>query len=136
MHFPAPLAAAACTCLTAPALHVCTHVQVFFHDPDNNMIEICNCDELPVELLGDLGCANCQAKVAQAQVESGWQGVPLGSAAKSAAAADGSNDDSMSDRSSDSVTAQEQAASTTLFVGGDSGLYLSTELCCAVEPLA
>lgn len=136
MHFPAPLAAAACTRLTAPALHVCTHVQVFFHDPDNNMIEICNCDELPVELLGELGCTNCQNKAAQVQEESGWQGVPLGSAAKSAAAADGSNDDSMSDRSSDSVTAQERADSTTLFVGGDSGLGVSTELCCTVEPVA
>ncbi|GAX77092.1 hypothetical protein CEUSTIGMA_g4538.t1 [Chlamydomonas eustigma] len=27
--------------------------QVFFHDPDNNMIEICNCDEFPLVLLGD-----------------------------------------------------------------------------------
>jgi hypothetical protein len=23
--------------------------QIFFHDPDHNMIEVCNCDELPIE---------------------------------------------------------------------------------------
>ncbi len=27
--------------------------QLFFHDPDNNMIEVCNCDVLPVVPLGD-----------------------------------------------------------------------------------
>ena len=28
-------------------------VQVFFHDLDYNMIEICNCDNLPIELLSE-----------------------------------------------------------------------------------
>ncbi|BDA46862.1 hypothetical protein COCOBI_09-3150 [Coccomyxa sp. Obi] len=27
--------------------------QIFFHDPDNNMIEVCNCDNLPKELLSE-----------------------------------------------------------------------------------
>jgi len=22
--------------------------QIFFHDPDNNMVEVCNCDSLPI----------------------------------------------------------------------------------------
>lgn len=33
--------------------------QIFFHDPDNNMIEVCNCDDLPVVLLND--CQTCSA---------------------------------------------------------------------------
>ncbi len=38
-----------CTgCLTVPVV-----LQVFFHDPDYNMIEICNCDNLPKELLSE-----------------------------------------------------------------------------------
>eukprot|EP00955_Chlamydomonas_euryale_P066841 359660-Chlamydomonas_euryale.AAC.9 len=36
-------------------LHVC--MQIFFHDPDNNMIEVCNCDDLPVVLLNN--CQTC-----------------------------------------------------------------------------
>ena len=39
--------------------------QVFFHDPDNNMVEICNCDELPVIVLEtgeDSPCPNCVPK--------------------------------------------------------------------------
>lgn len=28
--------------------------QLFFHDPDNNMIEICNCDSLPICLKGEM----------------------------------------------------------------------------------
>ncbi|GFR52073.1 hypothetical protein Agub_g14596 [Astrephomene gubernaculifera] len=33
--------------------------QLFFHDPDNNMIEVCNCDQLPVVQLTEdiLACA-------------------------------------------------------------------------------
>jgi len=31
--------------------------QVFFHDPDNNMIEICNCDCLPIRPLDTNNCA-------------------------------------------------------------------------------
>lgn len=33
--------------------HGVTVSQVFFHDPDHNMIEICNCDNLPKELLSE-----------------------------------------------------------------------------------
>nr|ABK26885.1 unknown [Picea sitchensis] len=38
--------------------------QLFFHDPDDFMIEICNCDNLPVEYLGSAGSAcplNCHS---------------------------------------------------------------------------
>jgi hypothetical protein len=38
-------------------------MQIFFHDPDYNMIEICNCDCLPIEPLAQPNaakrCASC-----------------------------------------------------------------------------
>mmetsp|Transcript_11277 Transcript_11277/g.24303 ORF Transcript_11277/g.24303 Transcript_11277/m.24303 type:complete len:261 (+) Transcript_11277:203-985(+) len=39
--------------------------QLFFHDPDNNMIEVCNCDLLPVVPLEDvpLVCPTCLTHV-------------------------------------------------------------------------
>jgi len=33
--------------------------QIFFHDPENNMIEVCNCHDLPVVLLDQ--CPTCPA---------------------------------------------------------------------------
>ncbi|BBN06069.1 hypothetical protein MPTK1_3g18130 [Marchantia polymorpha subsp. ruderalis] len=38
--------------------------QLFFHDPDGFMIEVCNCDNLPVEPLvtGSLGISNSSSK--------------------------------------------------------------------------
>lgn len=36
--------------------------QLFFHDPDNNMIEICNCDLIPVVPLDtDMICSSCMS---------------------------------------------------------------------------
>jgi len=35
--------------------------QLFFHDPDGFMIEICNCENLPVEFLGSACPLNCQS---------------------------------------------------------------------------
>ena len=31
-------------------------VQIFFHCPDNHMIEVCNCDCLPIEILREKSC--------------------------------------------------------------------------------
>ncbi len=33
-------------------------LQLFFHDPENNMIELCNCDEFPVIFLNGLKSAD------------------------------------------------------------------------------
>lgn len=43
--------------------------QIFFHDPDGFMIEICNCDNLPVIPLGDhtFAMASCKRAVAAKQ---------------------------------------------------------------------
>lgn len=30
--------------------------QIFFHCPDNHMIEVCNCDCLPIEILREKSC--------------------------------------------------------------------------------
>lgn len=37
--------------------------QIFFHDPDGFMIEICNCENLPVVFLGSACPLNCQSNV-------------------------------------------------------------------------
>jgi hypothetical protein len=39
---------------------------VFFHDPDNNLIEICNCEVLPIQPLGEAGpnfCRSCPPRI-------------------------------------------------------------------------
>ena len=42
-------------------------LQIFFHDPDHNMIEICNCDMLPIVLLED---ADTDSLAAHRQIRS------------------------------------------------------------------
>lgn len=44
-----------------PTSHTCSHTcpQVFFHDPDGNMIELCNCQCLPVVPLSRSASAEC-----------------------------------------------------------------------------
>lgn len=39
--------------MVRPEVCCCFVAQIFFHDPDNNMIEVCNCDNLPKELLSE-----------------------------------------------------------------------------------
>ncbi|KAG1671625.1 hypothetical protein FOA52_006856 [Chlamydomonas sp. UWO 241] len=45
--------------------------QLFFHDPENNMIEVCNCDDLPIIALSDasLECATCVSVLPAAAVQ-------------------------------------------------------------------
>ncbi|KAL4452469.1 hypothetical protein ABPG75_008131 [Micractinium tetrahymenae] len=38
--------------------------QLFFHDPDNNMIEVCNCDCLPIIPIDLARCATCATEAA------------------------------------------------------------------------
>lgn len=48
-------------------------LQIFFHDPEHNMIEVCNCDEFPVEFLEPNPAPTYQA------CPSAWAGVKQGS---------------------------------------------------------
>ena len=50
--------------------------QIFFHDPDGFMIEICNCDNLPVIPLGERAPVMGACKRAAAAVKQQQAGVP------------------------------------------------------------
>ena len=43
-------------CAVPDALVLSPVLQIFFHCPDNHMIEVCNCDCLPIEILREKSC--------------------------------------------------------------------------------
>ena len=64
--------------------------QIFFHDPDGFMIEICNCDNLPVIPLGDhtaFAMASCKRAVVKQTLPVPVQTAPPATVATAAATA-------------------------------------------------
>ncbi|KXZ55650.1 hypothetical protein GPECTOR_2g1200 [Gonium pectorale] len=86
--------------------------QLFFHDPDNNMIEVCNCDVLPVVPLTESNLACAARPLATAPLATQARS-PLPFPAPSSSVSSGSDSEETQDRAC-SVASTSSACGTAI----------------------